>query len=73
MKYFFKKISIFYLFKCEYTCPDYKDIALPSVSAENFDINEFSGHWYAIASNEPTMPSFCLCENQLIDVHKDAD
>ena len=44
-----------------FTCPAYGDIRQPSVNSEQFDIKEFSGQWFMVATNEPTMPSFCKC------------
>jgi hypothetical protein len=53
-----------------YTCPDYEDIRQPSVDASVFDIADFSGVWYMIATNEPTLPPFCTCGVNTVDVHK---
>jgi len=54
------------------SCPDYSAIRQPSVSAEQFDIADFSGVWYMLATNEPTMPSFCTCGVNNITVDKPA-
>ena len=42
-------------------CPAYTDIAQPSVNKDHFSIEEFDGTWYMVATNEPTLPSFCVC------------
>ena len=55
----------------KYTCPDYEDIRQDSVKAENFDINEFAGHWYLAATNEPTIPPICKCGVNDVTVSKD--
>lgn len=54
------------------TCPAYEDIAQASVRPTNFSINEFSGLWYMIATNEPTLPSFCVCSVNDVQVHPSA-
>jgi hypothetical protein len=40
-------------------CPSYTFIAQPSVAAWSPQI--YQGLWYQIATDEPTMPSFCNC------------
>ena len=42
-----------------YQCPSYKAVAQRSTS--NFRLADLEGVWYAIATNEPTIPSFCGC------------
>ena len=44
-----------------YACPSYDTIAQPSVDSSSFEIGEFNGQWYMIATNEPTLPPFCKC------------
>ena len=50
-------------------CPDYNSIRQPSVQPNVFNITEFSGHWYMVATNEPTMPSFCRCGTNDVTVN----
>lgn len=54
-----------------YTCPNYADIRQPSVEASVFDIRDFAGTWYMIATNEPTQPSLCTCSVNVVEVHED--
>ena len=42
-----------------YTCPTYADVAQPSMAS--FKLPDFAGEWYVLATNEPTLPSFCGC------------
>jgi len=42
-----------------FQCPPYDAIRTPSVST--FDPYRYQGLWYQVATNEPTMPSFCTC------------
>ena len=58
--------------RSKYTCPDYQDIRQDSVKGENFDIDEFAGHWYLAATNEPTIPPICKCGVNDVTVDKDA-
>jgi hypothetical protein len=44
-----------------YTCPAYTNIQQPSVSASQFDPSELAGRWYILATTEPTLPAFCRC------------
>lgn len=44
-----------------HACPDYSQIRQSSVDAGAFDIAEFAGRWYMVATTEPTLPSFCRC------------
>ena len=48
----------------------YRDIQQPSVHADAFSIDEFAGRWYLIATNEPTLPSFCVCGVNEVSVHR---
>ena len=43
------------------TCPDYSSIRQPSVDADQFDIDQIGGKWFFLATNEPTIPGFCIC------------
>lgn len=45
----------------DYECPPYTSIAQPNVAAPAFKLSDFTGEWYVMATNEPTMPSFCTC------------
>ena len=56
-----------------YTCPKYLDIQQPSVFQGKFDPNELNGTWYMIATNEPTLPSFCKCGINTMDIHKNTN
>lgn len=47
-----------------FTCPDYASIATPAVSPARFSLEAFTGLWYMMATNEPTMPSFCTCPTE---------
>ena len=58
--------------KTKYTCPDYQDIRQESVNGFNFDIDEFAGHWYLAATNEPTIPPICKCPVNDVTVDKEA-
>jgi len=53
------------------TCPNYEDIRQRSVDGDSFDISEVSGVWYFLATNEPTIPSFCTCGSNNFTVEKD--
>eukprot|EP00039_Didymoeca_costata_P021002 m.343071 g.343071 ORF g.343071 m.343071 type:complete len:212 (+) comp22312_c0_seq1:87-722(+) len=53
-----------------YTCPSYNNIRDDSVNATTFDINEYNGLWYMIATTEPTQPSFCVCGKNVVYIHK---
>ena len=55
-----------------YSCPDYADIRQPSVTADKFDIEEFEGEWFMLATTEPTMPKFCVCGVNNVTVNKPA-
>merc|ERR1712188_62710 len=55
-----------------FTCPDYADIRQPSVDQDKFDIEEFAGEWFMLATTEPTMPSFCVCGVNNVTVDKPA-
>jgi hypothetical protein len=55
-----------------YSCPEYSQIEQPSVDSSVFDISEFGGLWYMVATNEPTMPSFCRCGINEVVVNKAA-
>jgi hypothetical protein len=44
----------------KFKCPDYSTIMQPSM--ENFDIKEYQGLWYEVATNEPTLPHDCDCQ-----------
>lgn len=52
-----------------YTCPDYDAIRQPSVDASIFSIDDFAGKWYLVATNEPTIPSFCTCGINTYRIH----
>ena len=43
------------------TCPDYSSIRQDSVDADLFKIDEIEGKWFFLATNEPTIPAFCIC------------
>ena len=58
-------------FSTGYTCPDYSVIRQPSVDASVFDIRDFAGIWYMIATNEPTQPSLCTCSVNAVEIHVD--
>ena len=51
-----------------YSCPSYEGFAQPSVDPANFAIEEFGGLWNMIATNEPTLPSFCTCSTNDVTV-----
>eukprot|EP00466_Bigelowiella_natans_P004797 jgi/Bigna1/135022/aug1.27_g9730 len=51
-------------------CPDYELIRQPSVNASSFDIDEFQGTWYLTATTEPTLPEFCRCGVNEVEVNK---
>ena len=53
------------------SCPDYESIRQPSVGADKFEIDEIQGKWYFLATNEPTIPSFCICGYNNFTVEKD--
>lgn len=55
-----------------YTCPAYISIQQSSVAASVFDIQEFAGTWYMLATNEPTMPGFCICGVNNVTIDKPA-
>ena len=57
------------LLATSYECPSYESIRQPSVGAEVFNISDFSGVWYLVATNEPTIPPFCTCGVNTVDVH----
>ena len=42
-------------------CPTYESVAAPSVLGSGFQLANMTGHWYVLASNEPTVPPFCTC------------
>lgn len=52
----------------EYVCPSYKDLRDDTVNAKAFEIEEFQGRWFMLATTEPTMPSFCRCGFNDVDV-----
>ena len=45
----------------KYVCPAYENLRDDTVSSKAFDIEEFGGRWFMLATTEPTMPSFCRC------------
>ena len=51
-----------------YSCPSYEELAQPSVNPTSFAIEEFGGLWNMIATNEPTLPSFCTCSTNDVTV-----
>merc|ERR1712086_477901 len=50
--------------EARYKCPDYDAIRTPGVAAGNFSLADFTGSWYMMATNEPTMPAFCKCTTE---------
>ncbi|CAE7252802.1 hypothetical protein AK812_SmicGene49055 [Symbiodinium microadriaticum] len=57
---------------CEasYSCPEYSEIRQPSVSSKMFNISSFGGTWYMVATTEPTMPPFCTCIHNDVQIHE---
>jgi hypothetical protein len=53
----------------KYTCPSYDEIASANIGASI--LHDMEGDWYLLATNEPTLPSFCTCG--LIAWHLDSD
>ena len=51
------------------SCPDYGDIRQPSVDPTVFNISDFAGTWYMVATTEPTLPAFCTCTRNEVSVH----
>jgi len=43
----------------KYTCPSYDTIVTPAINASI--LHDMQGDWYMLATNEPTIPSFCTC------------
>eukprot|EP00930_Biecheleria_cincta_P100179 TRINITY_DN91795_c0_g1_i1.p1 TRINITY_DN91795_c0_g1~~TRINITY_DN91795_c0_g1_i1.p1 ORF type:complete len:234 (-),score=24.49 TRINITY_DN91795_c0_g1_i1:42-689(-) len=46
---------------CAYRCPAYDEIKQPSVAPPGFRLSNFTGDWYVLATNEPTLPAICTC------------
>ena len=53
------------------SCPEYTDIREDSVTSDKFDIDEFEGRWFMVATSEPTLPKFCHCGVNEVSIHKD--
>jgi hypothetical protein len=62
--------SLFVLATSGYSCPAYDDIRQSSVDPALFNISDFTGVWYLIATNEPTIPPFCTCGVNTVEVHE---
>eukprot|EP00759_Apiculatamorpha_spiralis_P048177 PhF_6_TR4351/c0_g1_i1/m.5863/K03098/APOD; apolipoprotein D and lipocalin family protein len=56
---FLTLMGVFCIPSAAYQCPEYTTIRDPSVL--NFQPHRYQGLWYQVATNEPTMPSFCTC------------
>ena len=44
----------------KYVCPDYENLETIS-KLESVRYRGFGGRWFMLATTEPTMPSFCRC------------
>ncbi|CAE7237209.1 unnamed protein product [Symbiodinium natans] len=62
-------LCIFEAVKASESCPDYGDIRQPSVDPTVFNISDFAGTWYMVATTEPTLPAFCTCTRNEVSVH----
>ena len=51
------------------TCPPYGSIQQPSVRQGAFHPAELAGVWYMVGTTEPTLPTFCTCGVNTIEVH----